>query len=55
MIEYDPYLDKFFIPNIDGDPPSPRRAHAITLLGNQTFIFGGANRYNTLGDLYCKF
>ncbi len=44
---------KWTYPNVTGDRPSPRAAHACTKIGNKGFVFGGRSGDGRLNDMYC--
>ncbi|EGR32384.1 kelch motif family protein, putative [Ichthyophthirius multifiliis] len=43
---------KWDLPKIFGDPPSPRGGHSSTLVGQYLYIFGGSSSLGIFSDLY---
>jgi len=53
LVVYNSLTNKWEWPACTGQPPSPRAAHSVSVVGNTAYVFGGRHQDNRLNDLHC--
>ena len=52
LLCFDPSSEEWVNPKCSGSVPSPRCAHATTVIGNKVWLYGGRNIHVLPGELY---